>query len=66
MLSIGTLALISLFAAIALWSTAWLGHRIDLVDRPSGRKNHAGEIPLTGGLAIFATLVGHDRRHHHF
>ena len=57
MLSIGTLALISLFAAIALWSTAWLGHRVDLVDRPSGRKNHAGEIPLTGGLAIFATLL---------
>ncbi len=57
MLPIGTLALIGAFAVIALWSTAWLGHRIDLVDRPSGRKNHAGEIPLTGGLAIYATLL---------
>lgn len=57
MLPLETLALISLFAAIALWSTAWLGHRIDLVDRPSGRKSHAGAIPLTGGIAIYATVL---------
>ncbi|MDG2047656.1 MAG: hypothetical protein P8J79_10615 [Halioglobus sp.] len=57
MLLVETLALISLFAAIALWSTAWLGRRVDLVDRPSGRKNHTGDIPLTGGLAIYATLL---------
>ncbi len=51
------LTAISLFAVIALWTTAWLGHQVDLVDRPSGRKNHAGDIPLTGGIAIFATIL---------
>jgi UDP-N-acetylmuramyl pentapeptide phosphotransferase/UDP-N-acetylglucosamine-1-phosphate transferase len=24
------------------------------VDRPGGRKDHVGEIPLAGGIAIFA------------
>ena len=57
MLPLETLVLISLFAAIALWSTAWLGHRIDLVDRANSRKNHTGEIPLTGGIAIYATVL---------
>ena len=57
MLPIDTLVLISLFTAIALRTTAWLGHRIDLVDRPSGRKSHAGAIPLTGGIAIYATVL---------
>ena len=51
------LAAISLFAVVALWVTAWLGRRFDLVDRPGGRKKHAGDIPLTGGLAIFVTLL---------
>ena len=54
---IDMLLAISLFAVVALWATAGLGRRIDLVDRPSGRKKHAGDIPLTGGLAIFATLL---------
>jgi UDP-GlcNAc:undecaprenyl-phosphate/decaprenyl-phosphate GlcNAc-1-phosphate transferase len=54
---IGMLLAISLFAVVALWATAGLGRRIDLVDRPSGRKKHVGDIPLTGGLAIFATLL---------
>ena len=48
---------IGLFSVAALWTTAWLGRRVDLVDRPSGRKKHAGDIPLTGGVAIFATLM---------
>ncbi|MDE0930063.1 MAG: hypothetical protein OSA77_05200 [Halioglobus sp.] len=48
---------ITVFALIALWTTAWLGRRVDLVDRPSDRKTHAGDVPLTGGLAIFATLL---------
>jgi UDP-GlcNAc:undecaprenyl-phosphate GlcNAc-1-phosphate transferase len=30
---------------------------IDLVDRPSDRKSHAGNIPLTGGLAIGIYLL---------
>ena len=37
---------------------------IDLIDRPGGRKSHVGDIPIIGGLAMFAgvlaslTLVG--------
>lgn len=31
--------------------------RIGLVDRPSGRKRHEGEVPLVGGLAIYVALV---------
>lgn len=30
---------------------------IGLVDRPSGRKNHSGNIPLVGGVAICITIV---------
>lgn len=35
------------------------GHakRFGLVDIPSGRKNHIGEIPLTGGLAMFMAVL---------
>jgi len=29
---------------------------IGLVDVPSGRKNHIGEVPLTGGLAVFLAI----------
>lgn len=31
-----------------------LGRRLDLVDRPGGRRLHQGAIPRTGGLALFA------------
>lgn len=31
--------------------------RFGLVDIPSGRKNHIGEVPLTGGLSMFMALV---------
>jgi UDP-GlcNAc:undecaprenyl-phosphate/decaprenyl-phosphate GlcNAc-1-phosphate transferase len=30
-----------------------LGRRLGLVDRPGGRRRHTGEIPRTGGLALF-------------
>lgn len=30
---------------------------LGLVDKPSNRKRHQGEIPLVGGLAIFVALV---------
>ena len=34
-----------------------LARRFGLVDRPGGRKLHSGEIPLVGGLAIYAALA---------
>jgi|GEM_PF-1922422 len=30
---------------------------IGLLDIPDGRKNHSGEIPLTGGLAVFLAVT---------
>ena len=37
--------------------TASLGARVNLVDRPDARKQHLGDVPLTGGIAIFTTLL---------
>ena len=36
---------------------ASLGTRLGLVDRPDARKQHLGEVPLIGGIAIFSTLL---------
>ena len=33
------------------------GKHIGLVDRPTERKNHRGEIPLVGGIGIFLTFL---------
>ncbi len=35
----------------------YLGHRLRMVDRPGGRRRHRGEIPRTGGLAIWLAFV---------
>jgi len=34
-----------------------IAHWADLVDKPGGRKDHAGVIPLVGGLAIYASVL---------
>jgi UDP-GlcNAc:undecaprenyl-phosphate/decaprenyl-phosphate GlcNAc-1-phosphate transferase len=31
--------------------------RLQLIDRPGGRKNHQGEVPLVGGLAMLAGFL---------
>ncbi|MES2604946.1 MAG: undecaprenyl-phosphate alpha-N-acetylglucosaminyl 1-phosphate transferase [Pseudomonadota bacterium] len=43
--------------AILLLLLAPLARVWGLVDRPSSRKQHHGDIPLIGGLAMFLTLV---------
>ena len=48
---------ISLFAVVAFRVMDWVGRRCGLVDRPGGRKEHVGDIPLTGGVVIFATIL---------
>ncbi len=35
-----------------------LGRRLNLVDRPGGRRKHRGEISRLGGLALFAGFMG--------
>jgi UDP-GlcNAc:undecaprenyl-phosphate GlcNAc-1-phosphate transferase len=37
---------------------AALGRRWGLVDRPSGRRQHQGTIPRTGGMALFFAFIG--------
>jgi UDP-GlcNAc:undecaprenyl-phosphate GlcNAc-1-phosphate transferase len=51
-------------AAAALGATLFLtfllrplARSLDFVDRPGGRKLHAGEVPVVGGLAMFMGLV---------
>lgn len=42
-----------LVTAILSQTLAGLAMRIGLFDRPGGRKRHEGEIPLTGGIAMY-------------
>ena len=41
------------FISILSWPAKFLG----LVDKPCGRKNHYGEVPLTGGLAMLLAII---------
>lgn len=50
--------LIAFISALALTPlAARLGRRLGLVDRPGGRRRHAGVIPRTGGVAMYAAFV---------
>jgi UDP-GlcNAc:undecaprenyl-phosphate GlcNAc-1-phosphate transferase len=40
-------------SALATPLAAFLGRRLDLVDRPGGRRRHAGTIPRLGGVPLF-------------
>jgi len=44
-------------ALVLVRATASLGARAGLLDRPDARKQHQGEVPLTGGIGVFATLL---------
>lgn len=46
---VATLFFITLFARLA--------PRLGLMDSPDYRKHHSGDVPLVGGIAIFATLL---------
>jgi UDP-GlcNAc:undecaprenyl-phosphate GlcNAc-1-phosphate transferase len=51
-------ALIACLAVVLLISLLIpLARRIGLVDKPRGRKQHSGDVPLVGGLAIFIGYV---------
>ncbi len=42
-----------------LWILRPMAKRLALLDKPGGRKQHAGDVPLIGGIAmIFGFLVG--------
>lgn len=47
-----------LIAALVITrTTASFGARLGLRDRPDARKQHLGDVPLTGGIAIFISLL---------
>ena len=37
---------------------AWAGRRLGAVDRPGGRRAHAGDVPRLGGIALFGGFLG--------
>ena len=49
-----------IIAAVALilnWIAIYMARRVGLTDVPDTRKTHSGAIPLTGGIAVYATLL---------
>jgi UDP-GlcNAc:undecaprenyl-phosphate GlcNAc-1-phosphate transferase len=52
------LILQALMASLLLtYCSIALCRKLGLIDSPGGRKGHAGDIPLAGGIAIFLTVV---------
>lgn len=53
--------LVFLIAFLLSWGSAplmaHLGYRLGMVDRPGGRRRHHGEIPRSGGLALWLAFV---------
>ena len=47
----------SLASLLAIKVISPVAHRIGLVDIPSARKKHKGEIPLIGGIAVFIGVL---------
>jgi len=43
-------------ATALMWALRPVAFGLDLVDRPGGRKFHDGDIPIIGGLAMYAGL----------
>jgi len=48
---------IALTALLMIRLTASIGSRLGLADKPDARKLHNNIVPLTGGVAIFVTLL---------
>ncbi|MCO4888762.1 undecaprenyl/decaprenyl-phosphate alpha-N-acetylglucosaminyl 1-phosphate transferase [Cupriavidus sp. WGtm5] len=46
----------ALISAVAILMLRPLAKRGGLLDRPGGRKRHAGEVPLVGGIAILIAI----------
>ena len=49
-----TLLVINLLLILILHNLAF---KLNLIDFPNSRKIHQGEIPLVGGIAIYATII---------
>ncbi len=52
------LVFIIAIAALSInWAAIFIARSFGLVDIPDSRKQHSGAIPLTGGVAIFLTIL---------
>jgi len=52
---IGPVIALAITSGLILWLTP-VARSVGLVDIPTARKTHIGEVPLIGGLAIFAAI----------
>ena len=57
------LILIFFIAFAVLFLMRKVARKVGLVDKPSGRKMHTGNIPLVGGVAICITIVNYIYTH---
>ncbi len=48
---------IAILALSFNWLAIYLSEKLNLLDAPDSRKRHSGAIPLTGGIAIFLTVL---------
>ena len=48
---------IAITALSTNWAAIYIAKSLGLVDTPDIRKQHSGEIPLSGGIAIFLTIL---------
>src|SRR5450759_428348 len=46
-----------LVCAILILLLRKVAHRLDIMDRPSGRKRHEHPTPMVGGLAMFIAVL---------
>ena len=56
--AIATIALAFGISALATPLSKRLSHRLGILDVPGRHKGHAGPVPLLGGSAIFASILG--------
>lgn len=58
LLTYAVVFLIGATSAAALTPLAgWLGRKLNVVDRPGGRRSHRGEVPRLGGIALFLPFL---------
>lgn len=54
---LASLALPLLITVLFMFALRPVARAVGLIDRPGGRKMHVGEIPVIGGIAMFAGLL---------
>lgn len=47
---------VCIFAFLCILLMIPVSHQLGLLDKPSGRKVHAGDVPLIGGIAIYIAI----------